>query len=268
LLAGTSGASLGTLLDLARRGVLKIEETKRSRLYGRQFQIVLYDDSARLAPHENVLLESVFKPGETAVTMRDFFSRLTRRRQFPDAVREELRSAGYINPVRETARRKLSIAGFILLLAGLALFVEGLVFDSSFATPVGVSLFVSGFLGLVLAATQPIWSDAGVLVAAQWKAFARYLSKLSRGFELLRDTASFERFLPYAAAFGLAAPFLKQRAKQGGVELPPWFHAMDSADASDAFVAFVSTGDASSSGGGGSGGGGGDASGGGSSGAG
>jgi len=261
------GASLGTLFDLARRGVLKIEETKRSVWLGRKFQIVYNPASQSLAPHESTFLQLGFGPGETSAGLRGFLGRVGRPRKFRKALRDELRSTGCIDPAREAAGRKLSIAALVGFIAGVAM----LTMESrwGFALPIGAALLAIALLAIILAARQPIWTDAGIFAAGQWKAFSRYVRDLAKGRELLPDAADFERFLPYAAAFGLASQFLKQRSQQGGVELPPWFHAIETADASDAFVAFVSTGDATASGDGGfGGGGGGDASGGGSSGAG
>ena len=110
-----------------------------------------------------------------------------------------------------------------------------------------------------------------MIEAAQWNAFLRYLPEAARGRAELPCPAELERFLPYAAAFGISGPLLKQQQKRDGITLPAWFQAFQSADGSDstAFVAFMTTCDSSAtSSDGGSGGSSSGASGGGSSGAG
>lgn len=91
---------------------------------------------------------------------------------------------------------------------------------------------MSELLAFILGAIQPVWSDRGMVAAAQWKAFARYVTQAARGRESLPDRDALERFLPYAAAFALAASLLKRQEKQYGVTLPPWFQAIGGEDGS------------------------------------
>lgn len=260
-------ATLGTLFDLARRGVVRIDERQRSKWFGRQFEVVLADPYQPLAPHEKQFLALGFDGGETPVHMKTFFGRLQRPALWK-SVREELRGAGWIDPQREAARRTLTIGGAIGALIGVVVMLALRTRLPGAAVPLGLSVFVAGIISLILAAVQPIWNDAGVMVAAQWKAYFRYLFELARGRTRLPGAGEFERILPYAAAFGLAPALLMRRKKEGGVELPEWFNAIEPADGGDAFVAFVSSSSASGASDGAGGGGGGDASGGGSSGAG
>ena len=262
-LIGRAGLSLGTLLDLARRGILRIEETRRGFLGARHFQVVLCDASARLAPHERVLLEVVFRAGETTVGMQEFFSRGLGSGKFVSAIRGESQAAGLLDETRARARTRLLVAGAIGLAAGLALLPIGIAFGKSpelsylaaSAMVVGAAVLAAGLLALILGGTQPMWSDAGMVAAAQWKAFARHLAQAARGRAALPDAAEWERLLPYAAAFGVAAPLLKRLEKRDGIALPAWFQAIQTADGSGsaAFLAFMTTCDTSTSGDGGAG---------------
>jgi Predicted membrane protein (DUF2207) len=261
-LIGKAGLGLGALLDPARRGVLRIEETRRGFIGSRQFQVVLCDASARLARHESVLLQLVFRPGETTVRMQDFFSRLSGKGKFASAIRAESQ-AGLVDEARARARSTLLVAGGVGLAAGLALFLIGIVSGKSPETPVlaggavvlGAAVLAAGLLALILGGIQRVWSDAGMVDAAQWNAFAHYLTQAARGRAALPDPSELERFLPYAAAFGVVAPLLKRQEKRDGVALPPWFQAIHTADGSDsaAFVAFMATCDSTVSGDGGAG---------------
>jgi hypothetical protein len=275
-LIGRAGG-LGTLLDLARRGVLRIEEVKGGFLRSRQFQVLLLNGSAQLARHERVLLEVIFRQGETTVPIQSFLSQRARGVKFVAALREELKAAGLIDETRAQSRRSLFVAGGIGLAAGVALFAmavaSGKPVDFSYlaagAVVVGGAVVAAGVLGLILGSIQPVWSDQGMLAAAEWKAFAHYLTQAALGRAALPDPAEWERTLPYAAAFGVAARLLMQQQKRGGAALPPWFHAFQTSDGSDftSFTALMAC-DSHASGDGGGGVGGGGVSGGGASGAG
>jgi uncharacterized membrane protein YgcG len=279
-LLGKPALSVGTLLDLASRGVLRIEEAKRGFLGARRFQVAMCGSAAPLAPHESVLLQLAFREGETSTGIQDFFSRL-RNSKFVSAIRSEAQAAGFVDETRVRARRVLLVAGGLGLAAGLALFLIGIASSkhaesalvAGVAGVLGVAVFGAGLLAIILGAMQRIWSDPGVIAAAQWKAFADYLGLAARGRAALPGPGEFERFLPYAGAFGVCVPLLKRQEKEEGIALPPWFQAIQSAaDGSDAaaFVAFMGSCDSSASGGHGGAGAGGDggASGGGASGAG
>jgi len=92
------------------------------------------------------------------------------------------------------------------------------------------------------------------------------LKDAARGRAQTPLSADADRWLPYAAAFGVAAQLVRRRKREGtDLALPEWFAAFETgADGSDAFVAFLGTSGADGSGGaaaGGAAGGGGGASG-------
>ena len=262
-LIGIVSLGVGTLLDLARRGILRIEEGKKGFLGSRQFQVVLLDASAHLARHERVLLEAVFPEGQTSVPILSFLSQRARGGKFVAALREESREAGLIDEARAQARLRLLMAGGIGLAAGAVLFTLGFVTGKRLEMPylsvivmaLGAGVVVAGLLALILGRLQPDWSDAGMVAAAQWKAFAHYLTQAALGRAALPEPAEWESILPYAAAFGVAARLLLQQKKQGGVALPAWFHAFQTEDGSDftSFTALMACDSQASSGGGGGG---------------
>ena len=121
--------------------------------------------------------------------------------------------------------------------------------------------------GVIAATTFSAWTIEGEWQAADWKGFAAYLKDVARGKQVLVDTTLFDRYLPYAAGFGLGDSWAKRYQKQSGLGVPAWFHALQAdADASGAFIAMMVATNSSFSSSGGAGGGG--ASGGGASGAG
>ena len=66
---------MGTLFDLAQRGMLEVREDKGS--WGaKKFNLELKNSAASLRPHEQGLLDALLKPGETAVEMSAIPARL------------------------------------------------------------------------------------------------------------------------------------------------------------------------------------------------
>jgi uncharacterized membrane protein len=90
--------------------------------------------------------------------------------------------------------------------------------------------------------------------AARWKAFKAYLEGVAKGREPAIRPDFFERYLPYAATFGLGTRWAKFFQKLGGVGLPAWFHAVEGSQADfGAIVPAISSAHSSASGGGGAG---------------
>jgi len=116
------------------------------------------------------------------------------------------------------------------------------------------------------AASFSTLTPAGEEQAARWKDFERYLKQISNNSETAVSPDYFERYLAYAAVFGLGTSWAKRFEQLGNVPLPIWFRATVGQPHFGAIVAIMHTSD--SAGASGAGGGAGGASGGGASGAG
>ncbi|MCX8063020.1 MAG: DUF2207 domain-containing protein, partial [Anaerolineales bacterium] len=116
---------------------------------------------------------------------------------------------------------------------------------------------------LIYAAMYSLLTPAGEEQKMRWKSFRNYLNQVCRGREPAMRPDLFERYLAYAAVFGLGEEWARYFQKLGGVPLPVWFRSL-SGDF-DSMIPLMSAADTSASSSGGDGGG---ASGGGASGAG
>jgi len=201
---------------------------------------------------------------------------------FNQPLDEEMALAGLLDQARQAQRKRLITAAVMGTLLGSAGFGIGLIWGvvaaenaqwamlpaAAVLVGLGAGLFIVGLLGLIVATTLSTWTEQGERTAADWKGFAGYLKDVTKGKDDLLDVTRFDRYLPYAAGFGLGEAWTKRYQQQSGFSVPPWFQALQADDSSAAFVAVMVASHASfSSGGGGSGGAGG-ASGGGASGAG
>ena len=271
VLAGRSAGAIGTLLELARRGVLKIEEVPK-HWGSRDFLVTRLDEQLPVSPHESELMKILFASG-TQVKMSKAATRMQMAgSKIGLAVRRELTAAGLLSPEKKRQRSRAVRAMVGLALAGIVVAAVLLVRTGSpaFAALFGIGFSAGALISAIVIASTPVWTGQGAVVTAQWRAFARYIRDVSRGREPLPGPDKFEALLPYAAAFGVAGPWTKRFQKEAQFTLPPWFASLASGGGSsdDSFVAFTSTADAGSAAGGGGGGAGASASGGGSSGAG
>jgi hypothetical protein len=163
------------------------------------------------------------------------------------------------------------IVGFICIAAGGFVARETASQLSLLAVVVGISAgaFILSLAVLIYAAAFSTLTPAGEEQAARWKGFAEYLKQVSKGREPAIRPDYFERYLAYAAVFGLGAGWAKYFEGLGGVPLPMWFHVASGNHANfGAIVAVMSASDSAGASGSGGAAGAGGASGGGSSGAG
>jgi hypothetical protein len=204
-----------TLVDLAVRGFVRIEETEKDKFFGlsteRGFSFHSLrpaDAWAELKPHERKLLEALFDGGgrehvETEELENVFY------RDLP-AIQKELGgilvSGGHYLHHPTNVRVGWIVAG---VLVGLVIGVGGtavvvrLLGQQPLAAIVGgiLSALVIGGFGLVM----PARTRRGVRTIEEIKGFEEFLRRVEKDrFErVIRTPQMFERFLPYALAFGV-----------------------------------------------------------------
>lgn len=268
--------TLATLIDLARRGILSIEQVPGKWYIPNRFEIVKLSQPTDLALHEQVLMDALFiKRGEPVdrVPLEGYFQLVSRRiREFSKAVKTEIALMGLISPERKKKQTRLLITGTCLILAGIFIFLGlvMIVLGRPGLLPIGIeqlanaimgasiAVFFGGLAFIIFAVVYSPLTSQGRWISDQWKGFSRYLKDIiARREERLRPDA-FAQFLPYAAGFGLGQQWAKFFQKHGSVEVPVWFHALNNQDADGSFGAFTafmssSSSDASSGGGGGGG---------------
>jgi uncharacterized protein (TIGR04222 family) len=270
-------SSMGALFSLAQRGVLEIRE-KKGFLGSKNFVLEYREGIATLEPHERGLLEAILKPGESQVNMSEIATRLARKKKsFIEPLEKDLVQRGWLDLERKHRKNINAIAGFLVMMVAMAVFttsaaVASVKVDNTAwltgmiaVSGISASFFLLSIVLLVYAETYSVLTPSGEEQKMRWKGFAEYLKQVSKGKEPAMSPDYFERYLAYAAVFGLGAGWAKYFQKLGGVPLPVWFHAMAGSDGSfGSMVAVMSASDSAGASAGASGG----ASGGGSSGAG
>jgi len=220
---------IATIVDLARRGVITIEEVETPGFLGigstRDFIYRLKGETADLRPYEQTLI-------------REMFGNLTERKlsdlknKFYVAIPKikaqlynEVVRAGYFKTNPETTRGLYAGLGvFGLIVTGiLGVILLGALADRTdlaICPPIGLGIT---FIGLIiLARSMPRKTLEGAEAAARWRAFRRYLQNIDKYTRLDEARAIFERYLPYAIAFGVEKDYVRKFAAVD-TPAPTWY---------------------------------------------
>jgi hypothetical protein len=247
-LAGSAHGASGLMMELARRGVLRIEEAEKKKFGSHDFRVIRAAAVRTRANHEERFIEVLFPEGETEVLMSKAAPRLQSKwGGVSAAIRRELATAGVLDEERRRRKIQITTAGVIGFFVGLAvagggavLFNSGEAATAGLLVAAGIALAVVGLFASIAGGSMSEWTPAGESLAGQWKGFRNYLKDLCKGRSPLPGPDAIEHFLPHAAAFGLAPALLKRQRETGRVALPPWFAALHSAgDEGAAFASYV-----------------------------
>ncbi|HEY8446387.1 MAG TPA: DUF2207 domain-containing protein [Thermomicrobiales bacterium] len=218
---------VATLVDLARRGVISMKESSTG--WGTDIDLTLLAPDAPVTKFEKGVLEALFgydlKSGQgvSLYQVRSQFERAvpTIRALLGD----ELVERGYFttNPdvTRETWRDRALRGLLLTLIGGFAIWLLFFRDTGWIWFPIGVVSLVWIAIYL-LSGAMPRKTPAGAEAAARWLAFRRYLAEIERYDRLSEARDRFERFLPYAIAFGLEESWVTKFAA-AGAQAPSWY---------------------------------------------
>ncbi len=222
-----------TLIDLAVRGYLRVEEVPRSNPSTKVKDwtlVALRPADADLLPFEATLLAKVFEG-------RDHVRLSALRTTFASAMSTvqgemytHVTEVGWFRANPQQVRGRWIAAGVVLAVPGLGGLV--LTFVTGWQLPgaglVPLALLLLGLLVLAVSSAAPARTPDGTAVLAQALGFRRYLATAEADqirFEERQDV--FSRYLPYAIAFGLterwARVFADLAAQGRPVAEPGWY---------------------------------------------
>lgn len=263
------------IIDLAVKGFLKIEETKKTSIFsGQDFKLTKSDAPRQtaLGALEQTLLENLFK-SQTEVRLSELKNKFDcHTNALHRQAQDKAAADGYVH---KHGTRNLII--MILTGAGIA-FGAGAAFNS---LPVlAICLFLSSGITILFALIMPKVTQKGAEIIWQIKGFKLYMETAEKYRQQFNEKENiFEKYLPYAMVFGITKLWVNKMKELYGADYfnryhPAWFigAALTSFDA-DSFNSAVSSlssaiasnmgttsgasGGGSSGGGGGGGGGGG-----------
>ncbi|HET7475626.1 MAG TPA: DUF2207 domain-containing protein [Dermatophilaceae bacterium] len=257
-----------TVVDLAVRGFLTIEETEKGGLFKRQdwkLTRLVPREGETLLPYEQTLLDGIFRdvnPVQLSDLKNKFAATLgiVRGEMYDEVVRR-----GWFRKSPERQRGVWRFLGMALVAAGFAsgwfLGFQTLASDRagglSLGVPSGVvlaaGLVIAGLIVILLGQRMAAKTAEGSAVLAQSLGFKQYLLTAEArqiAFEEAQDM--FSRYLPYAIVFGVADRWAKVFAEVAAaaaaagtpLAMPGWYYGTGGfagiADGVDSFSTMAS----------------------------
>lgn len=205
-----------TVIDLAVRGFLRIEENEAGGMFSRtDWTLTRLDPPARerLLPYEQSLLDGIFATRGDEVRLSDlkntFASTL---KSIQRQMYQEVVTRGWFRSSPQTQRGVWQALGVVIaVLGGLLLFYGrpaiSAILGGGFSGGValGVGLLLAGIIVWVLGGRMAAKTAEGSAVLAQSLGFKDYLTTAEAGQIAFEEASNiFSRYLPYAVVFGVA----------------------------------------------------------------
>jgi hypothetical protein len=221
---------VATLVDLGRRGVVAIAEVVvPSGAFGtprRDFDLTLTQPEAPVASFEAELLRALFGPDLTRPwqpKLSEVHQRFARAQpRIKDHLYAELVDRRYFARSPEATRTRwrnnglAGLAASMVVGLGIGVGFGGLAWFPAIVAP-GLPLAILG-----VSRSMPRKSNEGAEAVARWRAFRRYLASIERYDRIAEAGQIFDRYLPYAVAFGLDRSWVAAFAS-AGTTTPSWY---------------------------------------------
>ena len=220
---------VATIVDLARRGVITMQETEEPGILGfgkkKDFVYRLVKAGPELAPFERRVLTGMFGAG-TERRLSDLREKFYRH--IPDiqsALYAEVVQRGYFRRSPKAVRGAYSGLAIVgLIVAGVIGFMGlgWLQQYTSFALCLPLSISAVGVGLLIISRFMPARTAEGSEANAKWRAFKRYLENIEKYTNVAEAKELFDKYLPYAIAFGLEKSWI-DTFSQAGAPAPGWY---------------------------------------------
>jgi uncharacterized membrane protein YgcG len=238
-----------TIVDLAVRGFLRIEEVPKEGWFGKGDHrlVSLRDDDGTLMAYERMLLRGLFEGGASEVLLSDL------KDEFASTL-AKIRSSMYSETVRQRwfERRPDKTRGlWIAIGAGISVVGAGalvLAFVTKYAVWPAAALCLIGLVFLVVSRRMPRRTARGTAALRHVEGFRRFITDSERYRSEFDERANlFTEYLPYSIVFGCVDKWAKAFADLHTGELPDtgmWYvgtHRFDAGDFSRSMNGFATT---------------------------
>ncbi len=224
---------VATLVDLSHRGIVRMEETSAAGFLGfgsgRDFLLTLVKGNPEVRPFEADLLRSLFgnelTEGETAKLSEVKPRFESAKPQMKADLYAELVRHGYFSGSPEETRSRWARVGTIALVLAVLGGCLGIAAMGNLAPWILFPAAVLVVLALILrrlSGAMPRKTPAGSEAAAKWRAFRKYLDDIEKYERIDGAPEIFDKYLPYAVAFGLERSWVEKFATVQA-PTPAWF---------------------------------------------
>ncbi|HEU5309557.1 MAG TPA: DUF2207 domain-containing protein [Acidimicrobiia bacterium] len=234
-----------TIIDLAVRGYLKIEEVdKEWYQFKHDWKLTKVPQEGQLRQYERSLYSGLFKDGDEVKLSElenTFAGRMSKVRE---QLMDDAMSKGWFSRKPGTVKVLWGLLGIVVLAAGIALTI--LLAAETHAALVGVPVIVAGVLLLVASRWMPKRTAKGYSVLRHTLGFKRFIDESEKHRAQFAERANiFSEYLPYAVVFGATDKWAKAFADLGNEpDTSSWYvsqHAFDYAVFSSAIDGFATT---------------------------
>lgn len=224
---------VATLVDLGRRGIIRIDEETSGGFMGfggtTVYTISIVDLSKPRESYEDVLLDAIFN-GDVAEGNSTPMHKANERMQrsasrIHDGFYQEVVEHGYFEKDPNKVRARYSMMGiFAPILAVIVWILMGVIYggNSGWLWFMAFAAAFVFFIGMSVSGAMVRKTMAGAEAAAKWNAFKRYLEDIEKRTNLEESQQIFEQYLPYAVAFGIEKGWVT-KFERAGVPTPTWF---------------------------------------------
>jgi uncharacterized membrane protein len=234
-----------TIIDLAVRGFLKIEEVEKEWYqFKHDWKLTKTPKDEELRRYERTLYDGLFKDGDE-VKISELKNKFAERM---GKVREQLvddaMSKGWFTRKPGTVKILWALLGSLVLTAGIALTI--LLAAETHAGLIGVPVIIGGVLLLIAARWMPKRSAKGYAVLRHTLGFKRFIDESEKYRAQFAERANiFSEYLPYAVVFGATDKWAKAFADLANEpDTSSWYvsqHAFNYAVFSSAIDGFATT---------------------------
>jgi hypothetical protein len=221
---------VATIVDLGRKGALRIEETNKKGWLGLgspDFVFEKLDSDVPLNAVETAIMGGIFKKGRSTVELSDLRNKFYKTLpKIQTKLYKEMESRELFRKNPESTRKLWRGLGFVLVAIGIGI---GICLASVLAeyTTMFPCLFggmvLTGIAVIIAGGAMPAKTINGSEAAARWRAFKVYLQRIDKHEDLATVGELFEKYLPYAMAFGIRDSFVRKFAAEPGTPMPTWW---------------------------------------------
>ncbi len=224
---------VATLVDLGNRGVITLDESKSGGVLGigssSDYEITLVQLPESLRPFEKTLLVALFGTGLDAgkkVKMSEAGERFQgSSEKIKDQLYDEVVNRKFFDADPDAVRKRYRTMGFGAFIIAVLLGCVGISFFSASAPLIWLPVIVLAILAIIMIAISsgmPRKTQLGAEEAAKYRAFRTYLDDIDKYENIEAKNDIFQKYLPYAIAFGLEENYTRKFA-QAGSATPSWF---------------------------------------------
>lgn len=224
---------MSTIIDLAQRGYVVIEEEQNEGLFGigrsSEFTFKRTDKPrSDLRPFEERIISNLFSGSSlerSLASLKNKFYTVIPKVQ--SDLYGELVSEGLFDRSPQSTRSNYTLLGIAVI--GLAFF--GFFFAAPALEDISAALIclpiafgLTGVAVLLAGQFMPAKTRKGAEEAAKWKAFQEYLRNLEKYSAVENAVEQFDKYLPYATAFGLDRTWMNKFNRVDRMPIPTWYY--------------------------------------------